>query len=384
MGKAQQKIDRLRDVFAHREADRVPVSDAFWTGFMRQAQAKWGKDFDPYRHFDLDYIIMIPNLDPQIQPFEVLDEAGEDIVVRTGFGATIRRVGALPMPHFDDFAVKRPEEMADVVFEDPADPRRYFQGGDDQINCVGDALHRDIPSWDARLGPYVEDFAIFGAVCEPYEYLWRVIGTENALTWMAAEPERFAAFVERVGAFNLGVCRAQIAAGAGRLAGMYIFGDVAYRRGMFFSPARWRELFKPHVKAIIDLCHEHGLMVVYHGCGNALPIFEDFVEIGLDAYNPLEVKADLDAVALKPRYAGRLAFCGNIDVRVLERGNPDEIRREVRYKLQAAHGGGYVLMSDHSVTSDVAPESYALAIETLREHGTYPLDLADVPERGGR
>jgi len=78
-------------------------------------------------------------------------------------------------------------------------------------------------------------------------------------------------------------------------------------------------------------------------------------------------------VELKKRYGNTLAFVGNIDVRVLEQGDPEAIRREVRTKLQAARGGGYVFQSDHSVSSAVAPESYDLAIRALRELGNYPL-----------
>jgi len=60
---------------------------------------------------------------------------------------------------------------------------------------------------------------------------------------------------------------------------------------------------------------------------------------------------------------------------VLERGEPEAIRREVRRKLQAARGGGWVFQSDHSVSSAVAPQSYELALQTLRESGEYPLRL---------
>jgi uroporphyrinogen decarboxylase len=375
MNRALEKTQRLRAALSHREADRVPVGESFWTGFLLRCKEKWGAGFDPYRYFDLDYIIFCPNMDPKIQPFEIVSQEGDDIRVKTGFGATIRRTGALPMPHFDDFSVKTPEEMLAFAFDDPADPRRFFQGGDDQLNCVGDALSRNIPSWDARLTPYLDDFAVFGATCEPYEYLWRIIGSENALVWMAGEPELFEAFANRVGEWLLALTRAEIKAARGRLAGMYIYGDVAYRRCMLFNPKRWRELFKPHVKALIDECHANNLMVVYHGCGNASVIYDDLAEIGLDAYNPLEAKAGLDVVELKKQYAGRLAFVGNLDVRILERGDPDEIRREVLYKLQAAKGGGWVFQSDHSISSEVAPESYALAIQYLREYGSYPLTI---------
>ncbi|MHB9025952.1 MAG: uroporphyrinogen decarboxylase family protein [Armatimonadota bacterium] len=367
MGKRAEKAQRLRLALAHRQPDRVPIGEFFWTGFMKRARAQWGADFDPYRAFDLDYLPITPNMDPHIQPFEVLREDGEDIVVKTGFGATIRRSGDKPMPHFEAFSITEPEQMADFTFEDPADPRRFFSGGDDQISGVGDTLARDIPPWDARLNGYTEDFALFGSVCEPFEYLWRIVGTENALIWMGAEPEMLEAFVERIGDFLLNFAEAQIIAGKGRLDGMYIWGDVAYVKGMLFSPTMWRRLFKPHVKALIDLFHRHNLMVVYHGCGNATEIYEDFIDIGLDAYNPLEAKSRLDVVELKKQYGNRLAFVGNIDMRVLETNDRDAIRREVEYKLQAAQGGGWVFQSDHSVTSQVDPDSYAYAIDLVRK-----------------
>ena len=375
MGKSQQKIQRMRTALDHRDGDRVPVGEFYWTGFLKQCRRKWGDGFDPYRHFDLDYIVITPNMDPRIQPFEIVERSGQDIVVKTGFGATIRRRGDVPMPHYETFSVKQPGAMADVELDDPADPRRFYSGGDDQINCVGDALARDLPSWEDRLRPYTDDFAVFGSVCEPYEYLWRIIGSENALYWMATDADLFNAFVDRLGKFLLDFADAQIQAGEGRLSGMYIWGDVAYVNGMLFGAPRWREVFKPHVKALIDLCHRHGLMTIYHGCGDARAILGDMVEIGLDAYNPLEAKAHLDVVELKKTYAGKLAFVGNIDVRVLESGDPEKIRRETRYKLQAARGGGWVFQSDHSISSSVTPESYQLALRTLREAGNYPLDV---------
>jgi uroporphyrinogen decarboxylase len=373
MGASEQKVRRMRDALAHREGDRVPAGEFFWTGFLNQYRRRLGDQFDPYRHFDLDYIVITPNMDPRIQSFEVLSESETDITVKTGFGATIRRSGDAPMPRYEAFSVTEPDQMADFAMDDPADPRRFYQGGDDQINGVGDALARNLPAWDERVGAYADDFAVFGSVCEPYEYLWRIVGSENSLYWMTTHADLLGRFVDRLGEFLVRFTAAQIEAGAGRLAGMYVWGDVAYTGGMLFGAPRWREMFKPHVKALIDLCHRHGLMVIYHGCGDARPIFDDLVEIGLDAYNPLEAKAGLDVVDLKEQYAGKLAMVGNIDVRVLEKGDPEVIRREVGRKLQAARGGGWVFQSDHSVSSSVAPESYELALATLRELGDFPL-----------
>ena len=146
MRKSGEKIQRMRDALAHRRPDRVPVGEFFWTGFLNQYRRRLGDDFDPYRHFDLDYLVITPNMDPKIQPFEVLAETDTDVTVRTGFGATIRRSGDAPMPRYEAFSVGVPDEMAEFDFDDPADRRRFYSGGDDQINGVGDALARDLPS----------------------------------------------------------------------------------------------------------------------------------------------------------------------------------------------------------------------------------------------
>lgn len=374
MSKAKEKIQRIKKTLSHQEADRIPASEAFWTGFVNRCREKWGRDFDPYRYFDLDYVVVTANMDPRITPFEIIEKTGDDIVVKTGFGASIRRRSNLPMPHYDNFSIILPEQMADFGFDDPADSQRFFSGGDDQINCVGDVLLRDIPAWKKRLDSYADDFAVFGSVCEPFEYLWRIIGTQNALFWMCTDTQLLEAFIDRIGTFLIRFTDAQIKAADGKLAGMYIWGDVAYVNGMLFGAPRWREMFKPYVKKLIDLCHANDLVVIYHGCGDARDIYNDMAEIGLDAYNPLEAKAGLDVVKLHQSYKNKLAFVGNIDVRVLETADPAEIKKEVLYKIRAAKGGGWIFHSDHSVSSNVDPESYALAIKLLRQYGNYPLN----------
>ena len=175
MTNKEKKIERLRLALSHKEPDRIPVGEFFWTGFMEKCYKKWESDFDPYRHFDLDYIVINPNMDPHIKPFEVMSQKDDDIVVKTGFEAIIHRSGKSPMPYFESFSIENKEAMDDFMFDDSANPQRFFEGGDDQINCVGDALLHNIPSWNERVDKYVDDFAVFGSVCEVFEFLWRII-----------------------------------------------------------------------------------------------------------------------------------------------------------------------------------------------------------------
>ncbi len=374
----QEKLERLTAALNNKKGDRVPISDGFWTGFMKNAKKEWGKDVDVYRKFDLDYIIINPNLDPIIKDFEILKQQGDDITVKTGFGATVLRRGDLPMPHFEEFAVKEPEEMATFVLESPRDPRRLYREGQDQLNCLSDQLVEGLPCWMDRVNAYEKDFPVFGGICEGYEFVWRCVGTENALFWMALEPELFGDFMARIGDYLVEVVKFQIEEAKGKLSGFYIWGDIAYVNGMLFSPDMWRQYFKPITQRLIKTIKDAGLLVIYHGCGDARAVYEDFIDIGLMGYHPVEVKAHLDVVELKKQYDGKLAFVGNMDVREMESGDERRILKEVLYKLQAAKNGGYIAQSDHSVSSDVSAKSYAYFVKCVKEYGKFPLDIEKI------
>jgi uroporphyrinogen decarboxylase len=164
------------------------------------------------------------------------------------------------------------------------------------------------------------------------------------------------------------------------LDGFVIWGDVAYKKSTFMSPAYWREYFKPWVARITEFAHSRGLPVIYHGCGNVRAIFPDYIEMGIDAYNPLEVKAGMDVLELRRHYGHAIAFCGNSDIQVWEKGDPAAVRREVLRRLNAAKGGGFIFQSDHSVTGAVSGQTYDLIVNLVRKHGTYPLNLEELDE----
>ena len=381
------KLARMDAVLHHREADRVPVSDFFWGGFLERWKRELGlpADADIYRHYDLDWICTVPNMDPHIHEFTVLSQTEEDIVVRTGFEAVIRKKFADPMPDYLAFDTDSLEKMEAFQFDDPWDDRRFFSRGDNQVAGVGDGFERNTPAWiDTVRGRY-PDFPVYGSICEGHEELWRIIGTENVMMWIGLYPDELGRFIERIGRFVVDLTRAQIKAAGGLLDGMVLWGDVAYVNGMLFSPDFWRRHFKPIVREQIKVCHDAGLPVIYHGCGNASVIYEDFIEMGLDAYNPLEAKAGLEVVDLRRRFGHRMGFCGNMDARAWAMDPMDELKRLALTKLNAAKGGGYIFQSDHSVPTNVSAERYQYVVDLVRKHGTYPLSLGefDRPVAGG-
>jgi uroporphyrinogen-III decarboxylase len=240
---------------------------------------------------------------------------------------------------------------------------------------VGDGYERDTPPWIETVKSLQPDFPVFGSMIEVSECLTRLIGQQNAMLWMGEFPERMGVVINRIGAHYLECAKAEIEAGRGLLDGFVIWGDVAYKNGMFFSPHYWREYFKPWVAQMTAYAHANGLPVIYHGCGNVKSIFPDYIEMGVDAYNPLEVKAGMDCVELRRQYGQGMGFCGNSDMQVWETGDRAAIRREVLRKLNAARGGGYIFQSDHSVSSAVSGETYDYIVKLVREYGNYPIRL---------
>lgn len=378
------KLDRMNKAINHEEPDRVPTSDFFWGSFIERWREDLGlpADADPYKYYNLDWQVTIPNMDPHIKQFEVLKETDEEVVVRTGFEAVIQKKFDHPMPSFLRFETDTIEKMRDFEFDDPWDERRYFSAGDNQIAGVGDGFVRNSPPWVETVKSLYPDFPVYGSICEGHETLWRIVGSENVMLWIGLYPDEVGRFVERINEFAVEVTKAQIKAAEGLLDGMVIWGDVAYKKDMFFSPDYWRKYFKPGVKAIVDVCHEHGIPAIYHGCGNVKRIFEDFIEIGVDAYNPLEFKAGLDVIDLRREYGHRMAFCGNMDVLTWAEGSEEELKETVLRKLNAAKGGGFIFQSDHSVPSNVSGQNYEYVVNLVREYGEYPLRLGkyDIPD----
>lgn len=377
-----RKLDRMRTALRHREPDRVPISDFFWGGFIQRWRRDLGlpADANPYYHYDLDWIVTVPNMDPFIRPFETLKETPEEVVVRTGFQARLRKVFDCPMPEFIGWDTDTLEKLEALRFDDPWDRRRYFAAGDNQIAGVGDGFQRNSPPWVETVRSLWPDFPVYGSIIECSECMTRLIGPENHMLWIGEEPERMGAVLNRVGAFYLECAKAQIEAAAGRLDGFVIWGDVAYKYGTFMNPEFWRTYYKPWVKAIADHAHAKGLDVIYHGCGNVNCIFGDYAEIGIDAYNPLEAKAGMDCVELRRKFGHRIGFCGNSNMQVWETGDREAIRREVLRKLNAAKGGGYIFQSDHSVASNVSGHTYDYIVKLVREYGKYPLKLGEFDE----
>ncbi len=153
---------------------------------------------------------------------------------------------------------------------------------------------------------------------------------------------------------------------------VFLGDDLSSQAGPMFSPEIYRDLIKPRHKRIIGAikaCSD--VKIMYHSCGAIHPFFDDLIEIGADAINPVQVNAkDMEPEKLKEEFGDRVAFWGGIDTqKLLPFGTADEVRAETRRIIEVlGKGGGYVLNSVHNIQPEVPPENIVAMFDSARTH----------------
>ena len=166
-----------------------------------------------------------------------------------------------------------------------------------------------------------------------------------------------------------------IEAAGGHLDMIFYGDDVAFQTGPMMSLQLYRKMIKPrHRQLFAHLKAKAQAPLLFHSCGSVYPLLEDLIEIGVDCINPVQVSArDMDTKRLKKEFGDRMAFWGGIDThKVLPFGTPDDVRAEVKRRIEdLAPGGGYVLNSVHNLQSEVPPENIVAMFDAAKEFGKY-------------
>jgi uroporphyrinogen decarboxylase len=112
--------------------------------------------------------------------------------------------------------------------------------------------------------------------------------------------------------------------------------DWGSQRSLLIDPALWREVFKPLYAEYVRIAHDGGKKAFMHSDGWILDIYEDLIEIGLDAINSQLFCMDIEEIG--SRFAGRITFWGEIDRQaILPRATPEECRGAVRGVVDSLH-----------------------------------------------
>lgn len=159
----------------------------------------------------------------------------------------------------------------------------------------------------------------------------------------------------------------------GDLIDIIVFADdYGENSGPFFSPRIFKKIFKPRLEVACDYVKKHSNMkILLHSCGAVASLIPDFIDIGIDVLNPVQINADgMDPKTLKEEYGDDICFWGGgADTRfVLNRKSPAEVKEHVTSLLEIfSPGGGYVWNTVHNILPDVPPENIVAAVEAVHE-----------------
>ena len=210
-----------------------------------------------------------------------------------------------------------------------------------------------------------------------YERAWKLRGMERFYMDMAMNKEFLHALLDKTLGLHLEFLDHMLSACGEYLDVVIQGGDLAGQKTTLMSPASYREFIKPRQAKAIELIRSKTkAKIFWHSCGAVSNLVPDFIELGIDILNPVQVRAHgMDAGELKSKYGDKIAFWGGVDSqRVLPSGTTEDVEGEVRHLLRAmAPGGGLVVCSVHNVQADVPPENFLTLYDAVRKWGQYPL-----------
>ncbi len=351
--------ERMSRAYSHREPDRVPIHDGPWESTL----ARWRREGLPRdvawnRYFDVDRIVSLGTTVIDTSPrFEVrvIEETDTYRIERDEWGITKKNFKPvsstfLPLDH----AIKDRATWQSV--------RERMQLSPDRIGWS--FLSRQYAAW-RREGAWIRATPWFG-----YDIVnARMCGTETVLLGMADDPQWVKDMCDHLCDLALGLLDMVWQAGY-EFDELMWFDDMAYRNGLLFSKQMWHDIVRPYQIRAVEWAHGHGIKAHMHCCGNISSLVPELIELGLDALNPLEVKAGMDPARLKREHGRDLLFSGGFDVRLWN--DPLKAEENIRTLLPAMmESGGYVFASDHSIPDNVGLEDYRRVVDLAREVGDY-------------
>lgn len=354
--------ERIRRLLYLEEADHIGFVDFPWGTTIEKW---WNQGFPKgtciQDYFGMDLYGIGVDVSPKYD--EMTFDQGENwVITRDRYGVKQKRwQGKDGIPLHIDPPFRNLEEFEERI-EPLLDPDAPFR-----LSSKGYPFKGEMEDMFRK---FQERFFVFASFFGTFEYTRHICGgTKMALRHMMIDPRLTKRMYKVLARFMGALSSALCDAGADSA---WVWDDLGFADGPFFSPANYRKYIMPSHKAITKPFRKKGLPAILHSDGNVNLLVPDIIQAGFTALQPLEVKAGMDVIQLKEKYGDKLAFIGNIDARKLCTNDLEQIRDEVLPKIEhAAIGGGYILCSDHSIPPDVDLDVFKAFSKMGRKYGTY-------------
>ncbi|HIE29963.1 TPA: hypothetical protein EYP66_22080 [Candidatus Poribacteria bacterium] len=338
--------ERSLAAMAHQKSDRVPVD--YW------AHAEVNKSL--MEHFGLqDYESLLCQLGvdfrvvrPRYAGPELKDESGQPVSL---FGVRSRGTYSAAVSNVPLKDATTVEEIEDYPFPSPD----WY----------------DYSSVAEECEKYAE-YAVVGGAWSPFFCTaCSMMSMEKLLIAMAWYPKVVECLHTKIVDFFYEVSRRQFESARGKMDIFFMGDDYGTQKGLIMSLQMWRRFVKPHLARLFDLAKSYGLMVMLHCCGSIVDIIPDLIDIGLDALDPIQVRA----AGMEPEFLARefgrdLVFHGSIDTQqTLPNGTSADVVAEVKSRIEV-FGNGFICAPSQVFLPDIPVENIIVLYETAVEESS--------------
>ena len=154
--------------------------------------------------------------------------------------------------------------------------------------------------------------------------------------------------------------------------------DIAGQKNLLISLKMYSEYIKPRHKKLFEAQKKYfpqPFFIFFHSDGAIYKIIPDFIEIGVEILNPVQITdKGITLEKLKKEFGKYLSFWGGgIDTqRILPRGDIHQVKEDVKKRIEIlGKNGGFIFSTIHNIQDDVPPENIIAMVETLKEHWKY-------------
>jgi len=204
---------------------------------------------------------------------------------------------------------------------------------------------------------------VFGGCCpRPFERMQFLRGSQNLYIDLADPPVEFFELLDVVHQFYLKELELWAETDVD---GLNFMDDWGSQYSLLINPQQWRKIFKPLYKDYIDIAHQAGKRIFMHSDGYIFDIYQDLIELGLDAFNSQLFIMDIEEIG--KRFGGQITFWGEIDRQhLLPHGTTTQIAEAVqRIKDALYRNGGVIAQCEFGLGAK--PENVAMVYEAWNE-----------------
>lgn len=217
----------------------------------------------------------------------------------------------------------------------------------------------DFSEFNQMLRPY-NRFSVMASGASVFQHATYLRGMDTFLMDLALHPEIASYMMDKYTSFYLAYFDRMFSAAKGQIDIFRVADDVAMQTGLIISPGMFDQFVAPGLDKLIDLAHSHNIKFMLHSCGDVTPLIDQFVELGVDILDPIQVTAsNMDLESLLKKYRGRLCLHGGIDTQqFLPNATPKQVKEKVEYiRNLVGSSGGYILSTSHVLEGDVPLEN---------------------------